>query len=301
MRTIARKLMATAALLAASAGTAEALEPIRMSEVPALAGKKVFVEVPVEVYHQKPSHAERHLFTGDEVTMKGREKRQIAAWCVVTDKEGNDWEIMVEKLSKTAPAYSMVATGPLEKFLPAVFAEAYEAQWKLTDLWQGHAYDLSHDDEVRHLREAIEAAALAHKNLLSKLIHGRESKTQVLEQEGHKWLWTADASVLDAYCEGMQYLDQWKTSDLFKRAEKASSLVGAANNASDAAGEISRVKDELQRKPWRSDMKQDAPQALRDSVDKDEIATREKRVAELEKRIADARVESTRGRTALGL
>src|SRR5205807_687690 len=88
----------------------------RAAASPGLAGKKVYVEVPVEVRRKKPAFASRHLFTGEEVTVKGREKSQIDAWCVVTDKDGADWEIMVEDLSKTRPAYSMLATGPLEKF-----------------------------------------------------------------------------------------------------------------------------------------------------------------------------------------
>jgi hypothetical protein len=295
MHALPTKLLAAAALVAATAGTAAAFDPIPAADVPGLAGTKAYIEVPVEVRHKKPKFATRRLFTGEEVTIKGRERGQIDAWLVVTDKDGQDWEIMLENLSRTQPAYSMLATGTLEEFVASVFAEAFATQWKLTDLWQAHDYDLSTDGATRDQRTALEDALRAHRSLLDHVVHGRESKSQVLGDESKKWLWTADPSVLETYCEGMEYLDQWKKSDLLKRAERASSLLGSAENAADAAGEISRLKDELKRKPWRGSVNREAPPALVAAMDKDEVASREKRVKELEGRIAEAREKAGKG------
>lgn len=295
MRTIGFAVIAT--LAAASA--ASAFDPVAPADVAALAKKKVYVEYQVEVRWKEPFR-EGHLFVGQEVTVKGREERQIDAWCVVTDAAGNDWEVMVENLSTTPPAYSMLATGPLEEFLPRVAAAAIDLPLRIAEVYQANGYD-QRIPEVMWLRAAYEKAHDAHVFLLRNLIHGRTSKSQVLRDEKNRWLWMADPSIMEAYCEGMPNLERWKQSDFMKKAEALEELVSAAAESKEAALTISRLKEELERKPWRSSLHMDAPPAQKDALDRAEIADREKKIAECGERIAASRGFVAKRRAELGL
>jgi hypothetical protein len=303
MKTRTRQAAIAVAVFASSfaaAAPAHAYERIKPSEVTKLTGRKVWVEVPCEVHSRKP-YKEVHLVTGQELTLKGRERNQIDAWCVVQDDQGNTLEVMVKNLSAAKPKYSMLATGKIDEFLPKVFAEAYDLPLQLADLWKAHDYCLDKDDDARDARECLEEAAAWHKLLLGKLVRGGNvSKATVLSNESYRWLWTADPSVMDAFCDGILSVEAWKKTDFRKKAEEADEVLGTTESVAEAAGDTMMVKDELKRKPWMSDLRKDVPLAQRDALDKDETSKREARVRELEARMTDGRARAEKERATLG-
>lgn len=279
---------------------AHAYERVKPASVPSLAGKKLWVEVSCSA-RQKDPYKEVRLFTGQEVTCKGRLRDQIDAWCVVQTAAGETVEVMVENLSAAKPAYSLLAPGKVEALIPQVAAEAYELPFKLVELWKSHDYCLDKDDDARDARNCYEQAYNHHLNLLRSLVgSSNTSKTTILGDKSYAWLWTADASVMEAYVEGVTRIEAHKKSGFAAKAERIEQAVHDAGAASEAASDIMMVKDELRRKSWLEDIAKDVPKAQRDALDKEETATREKRVAELEKRVADDRAAAEKARKELG-
>ncbi len=312
MRTAIRTLVASTILSLALAESAAALEPVKPSELESLAGKKVYIEVPVKAELRKGRNVEerRYLVTGEAVVLRGaaiekdpfsKNSWAVDGWCQVETTDGKVYWLMTKHLSKTKPAYSMLDTGDLETFLPKVCAAGVEIPGQLADLWKKHDYDFDKSDEARELRQAYDDAFSHHKWLVRQLVHGRESRSQALRDETRGWLASADPSVMDAFCEGMTYLDRWKKSEFMKRAEAARDLLSTASRQTEAAGEISRVKYELRQKGWLQGLRPDVSQAQKDALDREETGERVKRIEELEKRISEARERIAAERKEVGV
>jgi hypothetical protein len=281
------------ALVAGSGREAAALEVVSPSDVKALAGKKAFVEVPCSA---RVGGKEVHLFVGQELTIVGPGK--ISAWAKVSTAEGT-FELMLENLSKTKPAYDQLATGKLETFIGQVFVAAYDIPEQLAQLWKKKDYKLD-DEESSLARSAYEKAFAYHEQLVGRLVNGRTNKAQVLGDEKYRWLWTADQTVQDAYCEGMTYLAEYKKSDFLKKCERTRDVVSARGGLAESARAIMRAKHELKEKYWLKNLKKNAPQAQKDALDKEETAKREKKIVELEESMAKTREKTEADRKALG-
>jgi len=290
-------LIAALVLLVVGSRTALAFEVISVADVKDLAGKTVWIEVPCSAAVQKP-YKEIHIFVGQEVTILG--PGTPAVWAKVKDSAGNVLDLQIDYLSKAKPAYSQLATGKLEAFLPGVFAEAYDIPAKLADLLKSHDYDFGKDLPARAAYDAYEQAFNYHKHLLGHLVNGREGRVTILGDESKKWLWTADPSVMEAYSEGMTYVKTYEKSDFLRKAETARDLAGSEWTLAESASNIMVAKHELGQKSWLSGLKKDVPQAQKDALDKDETDKRTKRIAELEERIVKTREQNDVNRKKLG-
>jgi len=261
--------------------------PLLSTEVPKLVGKSVWVWSKCEAKGV-------WLFVGDELTILNRGK--IDGWVVARDRENREISLQTLYLSKNRPAYTMRATEKLETFYPKVFAEAYEIAWRYADLY-GRLNYAHPGDEAPEEKRAYEEAYKCHSGLLSQLLGGGKSRTDVLSDERYEWLWSASPSVFESFCEGME---SRVSPEFLEKAKAASVLANDFEAVISICGDIRQAIDELRRKPWLEDLSPRIPREKREALDREETRKRKLLIQELKEKLQEQRVESRKKRVALG-